>query len=108
MTQSQQPIADRPVGRAALEQAVVRPAWFKDGRCRGMSVDFFFDPDLEGEAKAICAACPVNATCLAYALYQPDLEGFWGGTSAASRRELRQMSFLPTPEPDLESLAPAS
>jgi WhiB family redox-sensing transcriptional regulator len=58
-----------------------------------MSVDFFFDPDREDEAKGVCAACPVNATCLAYALHQPDLEGFWGGMTAESRRELRQRSF---------------
>ena len=94
MTQTSQPIAARLAGRAALEHAVARPGWFKDGRCRGMSVDFFFDPDREDEAKGICAECPVNATCLAYALYQPDLEGFWGGTTAESRRELRQRSFV--------------
>ena len=95
MTQTPQPIAAPPAGRAALEHAIVRPAWFKDGRCRGMSVDFFFDPDREDEARAVCAACPVNAACLAYALHQPDLEGFWGGMSAAGRRELREMSLVP-------------
>ena len=107
MTQTQQPIEAQTAGRAALEDAVARPAWFKDGHCRGMSVDFFFDPEREDEAKAVCGACPVNATCLAYALYQPDLEGFWGGLSATSRRELREMSFLPTAVPAVESLVSA-
>lgn len=93
MTQTSQPTAAQSAGRAALEHAVARPAWFKDGRCRGMSVDFFFDPDREEETKGVCAACPVNATCLAYALYQPDLEGFWGAMTAETRRELRQWSF---------------
>ena len=41
-------------------------------------------------AKAICARCPVQAPCLAYALDRPELRGIWGGLSERERRAIRR------------------
>ena len=86
------PIQGGPSDRASDEGAGARPNWFKRGSCRGLSIDVFFDPDREDEVKAVCEGCPVIGICLEYALGQPDLDGFWAGTSVAYRRQLRQMA----------------
>lgn len=62
--------------------------WMKDGKCReeGVDPDLFF-PDSKAasgaipEAKKICAACPVAAQCLAYAVRKNEQFGVWGGMS---------------------------
>lgn len=33
----------------------------------------------------MCAACPVRAECLAYALGRPDKHGIWGGMTEDER-----------------------
>ena len=43
-------------------------------------------------AKGICGGCPVRAVCLAEALSHRELDGIWGGTTAAERRELMHRS----------------
>lgn len=40
------------------------------------------------EAKRLCAGCPVEAECLAYAL-EHGLVGVWGGTTEAERLDLK-------------------
>lgn len=40
-------------------------------------------------ARALCAGCPVQTKCLAYAIDHPELEGIWGGTLDAERKKLR-------------------
>ena len=60
--------------------------------CRGMDPDLFF-PSSSGEvkaAKAVCAACPVRAECLEYALANAERLGVWGGTSERERGRLRR------------------
>ncbi len=37
-------------------------------------------------AKRVCAACPVRAECLDYALAKPEVDGIWGGLAYAERR----------------------
>jgi len=59
------------------------------------------DPDLwfpeKGQsntaAKAICHRCDIEATCLALALADPEIEGIWGGTSQRERQVLRGSSL---------------
>lgn len=74
---------------SALGRFVPEP-WMADGLCAQTDPDLFF-PELGGsarEAKAICAACPVRARCLAYALEHQE-RGIWGGTSDRQRQKLR-------------------
>ena len=66
--------------QAALMQ---RPnwGWQDEAACRGRDVVLFFGPDgerqpereiRERKAKAVCAACPVRAECLTYAVTRPE------------------------------------
>jgi WhiB family redox-sensing transcriptional regulator len=41
-------------------------------------------------ARRLCASCPVLDECLAYALPDPDIVGWFGGTSTQDRRRLRR------------------
>lgn len=68
------------------------PAWWADGLCAQVDPGLFF-PDKGGstrEAKAVCAACPVRAECLEYALAHDERFGIWGGTSERERRRLKR------------------
>src|SRR2546421_24711 len=67
-----------------------RPNWgWQDAAaCRGKEVVLFFGPDgerqpereiRERKAKAVCAACPVRAECLTYAVSRPEKYGTWCG-----------------------------
>src|SRR6202042_1689620 len=89
-------------------QAVFIPrpnwGWQDDAACRGKEVVLFFGPDgerqpereiRERKAKAVCAACPVRAECLNYAVSRPEKYGTWGGLnedepSAERRRRMRR------------------
>ena len=62
-------------------------SWRDERACVGVPVEVFF-PTYEGstlQAKRICAGCPVVAECLQYALDNDELDGVWGGLSAAER-----------------------
>ncbi|WP_084546433.1 WhiB family transcriptional regulator [Glycomyces arizonensis] len=66
--------------------------WRLQAACRGADPELFF-PDraeLAGPAKEICSECPVQRTCLEYALAIPDLDGIWGGRSSSSRAYMRR------------------
>lgn len=41
------------------------------------------------EAKKLCGFCPVQNTCLAYALEANEPEGVWGGLNPHERRKMR-------------------
>ena len=41
-------------------------------------------------ARAYCAACPVRAECLDWALTTGQTYGVWGGTSERERRRMRR------------------
>lgn len=71
--------------------------WQMRGLCRGMDVARFFHPDnergqarkrREGEAKAICLACPVLELCRQHALAVQEPYGVWGGLSERERRSI--------------------
>jgi WhiB family redox-sensing transcriptional regulator len=66
--------------------------WRADALCAQTDPEAFF-PDKGGstrEAKAVCAACPVMAECLEWALAHDERFGIWGGTSERERRALRR------------------
>lgn len=45
-----------------------------------------------GQAKAICAGCPVVESCLQFAL-RTGVEGVWGGTTDQERRQVRLLGW---------------
>ena len=75
----------------ALADAVPeRPDWQDDAACRGSDTSVFF-PVSEadaGEAKAVCAACPVAEACLEHAISTRQPEGVWGGATPTERHRL--------------------
>jgi WhiB family redox-sensing transcriptional regulator len=72
------------------------PEWMEDAACRGDQRTLFFPPAAlerkdernrrESKAKAICAGCHVQPTCLTYAITHRELFGIWGGTNETERR----------------------
>ena len=77
--------------------------WEKHAACqRKPSVADLFFP-IRGEddkvrlAKSICAECPVQAECLAYALAHNIRYGIWGGKSERERRVLRRRLVAANP-----------
>lgn len=68
--------------------------WMKQARCvqvkAGPSVFF---PDKSGpggarKAKVVCSGCHVRDFCLAYALFNREMDGIWGGLSDRERRAI--------------------
>ena len=73
-------------------QAAGSPDWPEQALCAQSDPEAWF-PEAGGSAtlaKAICARCPVQAPCLAYALGHPELRGVWGGLSERERRAVRR------------------
>ena len=63
--------------------------WAAEAACRDMGPAVFF-VERNSDAKAVCAGCPVQAECLAYALTHNERHGVWGGTSERQRQKLRR------------------
>ena len=69
-----------------------KPAWMSDAACRGEPTATFI-PERGGNAassRVICAGCSVRDECLAYALADSELEGFWAGTTTKERQRMRK------------------
>ena len=70
-------------------------AWQQEAACRGLGVAesqaiFFPAPGRSiGEARAICACCPVREACLDFALTNGCL-GVWAGTTERDRAKIRR------------------
>jgi WhiB family redox-sensing transcriptional regulator len=72
--------------------------WQLAAACRGEDAAAFFAPNYferraekearEAVAKQICARCPVQDPCLAYALRTREAHGVWGGRNEMERRAL--------------------
>lgn len=80
--------------------------WRDRAACRHSDPDLFFPSGTTGAAleeiraaKALCAACPVQQQCLAFALETNQDAGVWGGASEEERRELRRKVALKRPRP---------
>lgn len=90
--------------RSSAAADVTRPIWDEDiswqdrALCRWEDPNLFFPPQTpeakeeklarEAKAKEICARCPVNASCLRYALDTREPFGIWGGLNETERRQL--------------------
>ena len=68
-------------------------SWVRQALCAQTDPELFFPPKGQpaNEAKRVCAACPVRAECLLYALNAPmALDGIWGGLSPKERQTKRR------------------
>jgi WhiB family transcriptional regulator, redox-sensing transcriptional regulator len=79
-----------------LAAQAVPADWMSLGGCRDADSELFFPISSLGpaqqqiaEAKAVCAACPVRAACLSYAVETGQPAGIWGGTTEDERRHIR-------------------
>jgi len=77
-------LADHPASAPAADP---RPC-----KAPGADPDLWFPEPAEARkaeaAKALCAACPDRAACLAGALARNELHGIWGGLTERERRAL--------------------
>jgi WhiB family redox-sensing transcriptional regulator len=64
--------------------------FFAEAACEGADTSVFFpvSDTFAGEAKAICATCPVAEACLEYAISTRQSDGVWGGLTAVERHRL--------------------
>ena len=64
--------------------------WRQKAACRGVDPDIFYPVSDEeaDDAKAICAACPVQRACLEWALTSRESDGVWGGATERERRRI--------------------
>jgi len=64
--------------------------FFADASCNGADTSVFFpvSDSFAGEAKAICAECPVAEACLEYAISTRQSDGVWGGLTGIERHRL--------------------
>jgi WhiB family redox-sensing transcriptional regulator len=75
--------------------------WRHHAACQDEDPELFFPVSdtgpgarMAGEAKAICARCPVSDPCLRHALDNGLDHGIFGGTTEAERRRLRRGADL--------------
>lgn len=77
-------------------------AWQRQAACRGTDVHLFFPEQHQPGthttrlAKALCAACPVKADCLEFAVTEGITHGTWGGLSQKELGRLRTRRRLTT------------
>lgn len=92
----------RRMRQAARQQPPVPPMpWAVRAACQGHDPEDWMDdrPGLPtAAARAVCAACPVRAACLAHALAYDEPWGMWGGLTARERAAHRL--GLPVPAHD--------
>ena len=68
-----------------------RPSWWAGAKCRSAGVNFFPERgESMAPAKALCALCPAQDACLAFAVAERLEHGVWGGLSPQERREMRK------------------
>lgn len=65
-------------------------SWRTKAACHGLDPQIFYpETDEEAEtAKAVCSVCPVQGSCLEYALARREKEGVWGGCNERERRRI--------------------
>ncbi|GHH51365.1 WhiB family transcriptional regulator [Streptomyces candidus] len=71
--------------------------WTEQAACAEEDPELFFPVSSQGpgaaqtqRAKEVCARCPVQATCLRWALDTDQVSGIWGGTGEKERAAIRR------------------
>jgi WhiB family transcriptional regulator, redox-sensing transcriptional regulator len=77
-----------------IDKAFASAGWMSRGACRHEDPELFFPisdgaEHLVAAAKAVCHACSVRASCLAFAV-ETRQDGIWGGTTSGERHTMRQ------------------
>jgi len=74
-----------------------RAGWWSYAACLTADPELFFPISSSGpalrqvaQAKAICIRCPIQESCLGYALGAGPVQGIWGGTTETERRLLKR------------------
>lgn len=65
--------------------------WFARAACRDEDMDLFFADGVAGHfepALAVCAGCPVQKPCVAYAMRHNLEFGVWGATTPTQRKRM--------------------
>lgn len=81
----------------AAEKLEVPQRWKAEAACHGEDQALFFPQAgargraAAATARAICAGCPVQLQCLAFALANGEEYGIWGGTTERERRAVRAL-----------------
>ena len=71
-------------------------SWRQQAACGGEDPELFFPSGVRAavfqvaQAKAVCRRCPVEATCLSWALQAGVDDGVWGGQTEEERRAARR------------------
>jgi len=93
--------------RRAIAQRQDESAWRVRGACRQADPDLFFPAAHEPPASAleVCGGCPVQGSCLAWALDVDDCHGVWGGTTPKERRAMAVVWQGLQPRPVSEPVA---
>jgi WhiB family transcriptional regulator, redox-sensing transcriptional regulator len=85
----------RAQGEAIYADCLDEMAWRSAAACRFADPDLFFPMSSSGksleqiaQAKAICAHCPVQRSCRAFALRTREQHGIWGGMTEHERYQL--------------------
>lgn len=83
-----------------MSALAVESAWQIRAACRGPQAAVFYPPpqferkddklERERRAKAICAKCAVQSSCLNYAVEIREHHGIWGGLNESERKALQQ------------------
>lgn len=88
--------------------------WWSGGACVSVDPELFFPISDHGpsrgqvtQAKAICGTCPVQRSCLEYAMARGHLTGVWGGTTEEERQILRRQDPRGAPAPSADGAWPA-
>lgn len=91
--------------------AIDETDWRARGACSSADPDLFFPISAHGasrrqeqRAKAVCAACPVRAECLAFAVETRQVHGVWGGLGEKELRRLRRSRRTPDGIPPPERM----
>jgi WhiB family redox-sensing transcriptional regulator len=76
-----------------IDNAFASAGWMSQGACRHEDPELFFPisdgaAHLVAAAKAVCQACSVRASCLAFAV-ETRQDGIWGGTTSDERHAIR-------------------
>jgi WhiB family redox-sensing transcriptional regulator len=90
---------------AAGQDCASLPDWRDYAACRDGDPELFF-PDCDTRsartqvktAKLICRGCPVQMTCLDWALASGQESGIWGGLTEDERRRLQRRGYRPRPD----------